>query len=72
MKKAKGIKQRTMWAVFDENGYLVFKTISRTKKRSKELIYDHLSVFIYFNWKQYALKGYTVQKILVDIKIISK
>lgn len=70
MKELKGIREKEMWGVFDDSGYLLFSTISDTRENAKAKI-----VIIYYsmarrNWNDYASNGYTTDKILVDIKII--
>lgn len=71
MKKAKGIKQRKMWAVFDDEGNICIETITKSKKESIRIKTMYFG-FLHYKWSEYAKEGYTVQKILVDIKIITK
>ena len=65
----KEIRQKKHWAVFAPDGYLQYRTISDTKKESKERAIGYWERDEK-TWADYAIKGYTVNKILVDIKLI--
>lgn len=67
-KTIKGIKSRKQWAVFAPDGYIQYITISDTKKdaQNKVLWWCENTA----TWKDYALDGWTVSKVLVDIKIL--
>ena len=63
----KGVKQKKQWAVFAPDGYVQYRTIADTQKEAKERTpkeFGHLS------WEDYAAKGFTTNKILVDIKLL--
>ena len=68
-KKIKGIKTKKQWAVFAPDGYLQYRTISDTQKESKEMVigsWERGEI----TWDDYAAKGFTTNKILVDIKLL--
>lgn len=69
MKKVYGINKKTMWAVFAPDGYLQVRTITDTKKEAKELAIGYHEIGEK-TWDDYAAAGYTVHKIIVDIKIV--
>jgi len=71
MKKVKEIKQRIMWAVFDCEGNIFIETISKFKATSIDYMMKY-DGFLYYKWSQYPKEGYAVQKILVDIKILTQ
>ena len=65
--KIYGVKCKKQWAVFSPDGYIQFRTIADTQKEAKERTpkeFGHLS------WEDYAAKGFTTNKILVDIKLL--
>ncbi len=67
--KIRGIKERKMWAVFAPDGYLQFRTISDTKKDAQERVVGYHEIGVY-TWKDYAAKGFSTNKILIDIKLL--
>ena len=69
--KLKPIKQKRKWAVFSPNGYLQYRTISDTRKWAKERAIGCREIGEK-TWNDYYKAGFTVNKVLVDIKILSK
>jgi hypothetical protein len=65
----RGVKQKKQWAVFAPNGDLQYRTISDTRKDAMERVigYHELGAR---TWHDYAVAGYTTNKILVDIKLL--
>lgn len=63
----RGVKSRKQWAVFAPDGYVQYRTISDTKKDAKERTPQYGSDY---KWEDYAAAGYTVSKILLDIKLL--
>jgi len=63
----KGVKQKKQWAVFSPDGYIQFRTIADTQKEAKERTPKECGDL---KWEDYAAKGYTTNKILVDIKLL--
>ena len=55
-----------MWAIFSPDGYLQVRSIGYTAKESKANIATHDA-----GWKEYAEFGYTISKIIIDIKVIN-
>ena len=67
--KIYGVKCKKQWAVFAPNGYIQYCTISDTQKEAKlRTMRDGSDL----NWESYAVVGYTTNKILLDIKLLSK
>ncbi len=67
--KIHGIENKVMWAVFAPDGYIQVRTITETRKHAKELVIGHWELGE-STWEDYAKAGYTVNKIIVDIKIL--
>lgn len=63
----KGLKEKKQWAVFSPDGYIQFRTISDTKKDAKERTPKDWGDS---KWDDYAREGYTVHKVIVDIKFL--
>lgn len=68
-RQIKGVKQKSMWAVFAPDGYLQFRTISDTKKEAKQRVIGYWERGEK-SWEDYAAKGYFANRIQVDIKFI--
>ena len=66
MPKTRGLKRKNMWAIFSPDGYLQVRSIGYTAKESKANIATHDA-----GWKEYAEFGYTISKIIIDIKVIN-
>jgi len=69
--KLKPIKQKRKWAVFSPNGYLQYRTISDKRKIAQDRAIGYWEMGEK-TWEDYAEAGYTTNKILVDIQILSK
>ena len=65
----KGVKSKKLWAVFAPDGYLQYRTISETRKQAKERALGYWEIGEK-TWHDYAVSGYTTNKILVDIKLL--
>ena len=63
----KGVKQKKQWAVFAPDGYIQFRTIADTQKEAKKRTQKEYGDL---KWEDYAVKGSTTNKILVDIKLL--
>jgi hypothetical protein len=68
-KQIKGVKLKRKWAAFDFKGNLIYATISNTKKEA-ELKTITIIEQENIDWIDCILKGYTTNKILVDIKLL--
>ena len=65
----RGVKQKKQWAVFAPDGYLQWRTISDTQKEAKDRAIGYHERGEK-TWNDYAIAGYTTNKILVDIKFL--
>ena len=65
----RGIKSKKLWAVFAPDGYLQFRTISETRKDAKDRVIGYWERGEK-TWDDYASAGYTVNKVLIDIKLL--
>jgi len=57
--KEKGIIRKKMWAIFSPEGYVQFRSISDSKKITES----------FTEWDRYNKAGYTIRKIILDIKV---
>ena len=62
--KARPINKKKMFAYFAPNGYVQVRSITDTKKLSREKISDRE---FGVNWRDYESAGYVLKKIIVDI-----
>ena len=67
--RAKNVVNKKQWAVISPDGYVQWRTIADTRKEAKELSPTHRE-YGEVTWIDYEKSGFTVKKILINIKVL--